>query len=416
MSEFFIIALIFTVMILLVVWMHFIKQGQQQNSVDNSLRDETNIRLYHEHKAEIEKDFAQGNIDEESYGYLLAELDQSLLQDIEKNQSDKNISSKTKRLSIVWPIMLSFFIIAFSGYYYQQHGAYQLVSSTPKTSADSEQVNAEQAAFAELEKIKVELDKEPSNADLWYRYGQGLVGTRQFDQAQKAFDKVIEIEGEKADVYGAKAQASYYKNQQKITVEVQEYIDKALALDVKEPSTNILLGMDHFLSERFQEAINFWQIVVDDNRNNVNVQALQQAINEAKNRLMLIQNPGVDPLPANDTKLDLVVTLSDDIKEKLAQGDDRVVFIYAIATNGARMPLAAIKVKTSDLPLEVSLTDANSMSPQAKLSDVAKVHVYAIVSVDGGVGIKPGDFKAEINNVDLTDDKVHQLVIDQLVE
>ncbi|GHE95241.1 c-type cytochrome biogenesis protein CcmI [Thalassotalea profundi] len=416
MPEFFIITLIFIALTLVVVWLHFLKQGQQQNVVDNSLRDETNIRLYHEHKAEIEKDLEKGNIDQESYSYLITELDQSLLQDIEENQAEtKKSAAQAKRLSILWPVMLSLFIIVFSGYYYHQHGAYQLVSSTPKSNADSEQINAEQAAFAELQKVKAELDKNPDNSDLWYSYGQGLVGTRQFEQAQSAFDKVIELEGEKADVYGAKAQASYYQNQQQITAQVQAFIDKALSIDPNEPSTNILLGMDHFLAERFEEAIRFWQLVVDDNRTNVNIAALQQAINEAKNRLMLSQNPNSESV-SNDVKLDIVVSLSDDIIEKLSKGEDKIVFIYAIPTDGARMPLAAVKVKASDLPLEISLTDANAMTPQAKLSDVTSVHLFAIVSADGGVGIKSGDFKAEINNVDLSNDKTHQLVIDQVVE
>ncbi|MGB1199028.1 MAG: c-type cytochrome biogenesis protein CcmI [Thalassotalea sp.] len=417
MPEFFIIALTFVALLLIVVWLHFFKQKQQPDAVDNSLRDETNVRLYHEHKAEIEKDHNNGTIDQESYDYLIAELDQSLLQDIAENESDKNAKVAGKRLSVLWPIGLSVFIIAFSGFYYQQQGAYQLITSSPKLSeATSEQFTQEQTALAELQKIKAALTQTPDNADLWYSYGQGLVGTRQFDQAQEAFDRVIEIEGEKADIFGAKAQASYYKSQQKITPQVQAFIDKALALDAKDPSTNILLGMHSFLAKRFEAAIGYWQIVVDDNRNNVNSDALQQAINEAKSRLSLSQNPANEAAMENDIKLNAVVSLSNEIEQELALGEDKTVFIYAIPTNGARMPLAAIKVKASDLPLEVTLTDANAMTPQAKLSNASEVHLFAIVSADGGAGIKPGDFKAEVKNVDLAADKVHQLVINQVVE
>ena len=418
MSEFFIIALLFIALSLLVVWLHFFKQGKQHIVVDNSLRDETNIRLYREHKAEIEKDLKNGNIDQENYDYLITELDQSLLQDIERNQLDKNNAhANTKRLSVIWPIMLTVFIIGFSGYYYQQHGSYTLVSSTPKLSEEtSEQFNQEQAALAELQKMKTALEQSPENSDLWYSYGQGLVGTRQFDQAQTAFNKVIELEGEKADIFGAKAQASYYKNQQQITAEVQTFIDKALALDPKDPSTNILLGMHQFLAQHFEEAIAYWQIVVDDSRNNVNVTALQQAIDEAKNRLTLSQTPAAEPVAPNGTQLRAVVSLSSDIEEMLALGEDKTVFIYAIPTTGQRMPLAALKVKASDLPLDITLTDANAMTPQAKLSDVSNVHLYAVVSVKGGAGIKSGDYKAEINNVDLSAQTIHQLVINQVVE
>ena len=88
------------------------------------------------------------------------------------------------------------------------------------------------------------------------------------------------------------------------------------------------------------------------------------------------------------------------MQEQLQNGDDKVVFIYAIASNGPRMPLAAVKLKTSDLPITIVLDDSQAMTPQMRLSSVNKVNIYAVVSMQGSVGIKPGDFKAEVLKVD----------------
>ncbi|WP_286233714.1 c-type cytochrome biogenesis protein CcmI [Thalassotalea sediminis] len=412
------VALLFTLiafilLLLMIVWGHFINQRKYRNNVDNSFRDETNIRLYKEHKAEIERDFSQGKLDQESYDYLLSELDQSLLQDIEENASEQVQTEVAQPISIIWPIALSLFIIIFSALLYQQTGAFEKLTTMPRQEQSQQSVNAEQQALMQIQQLKKQTELEPNNSDAWYGLGQALIGAGDFAGALVAFDRVIDIDGEQADLFGAKAQASYYQNKQKITTEVQSYIDKALALDARDPSTNILLGMHAFISQDYQSAVEHWQLVITDNRPSVNVQALTEALNEAKNRLALT---GEQPSMTGTQALTLAVSLSENIREKLAQSEDKVVFIYAIPVDGSRMPLAAIKLQASDLPTTITLSDANAMTPQAKLSDVESVHVYAIISESGNAGIKPGDFKAEAMNVSLTTDKVIQLEINSVVQ
>lgn len=417
MIELLFIVIAFVLLLLVIIWAHFINQNRQTNTVDNSFRDETNVRLYHEHKAEIEKDFQQGSLDEESYQYLVAELDQSLLQDIEDNSKEaQQTLEKSGQLSLVWPIALSLFVLIFSGYFYAKTGAYELVANTPQAVAGQDEIDEQQQAIIHIQKLRKITEQEPTNSDAWYSLGQALVGVAEFDQALSAFDQVIAIDGELADVYGAKAQATYYKFEQNITPDVQQLIDKALSLDAKDPSTNILLGMHSFMNTNYQQAITHWQLIVDDGRKSVNLDALKSAIAEAKNRLALTGGETDSAANSQGPQLLLKVKASDEIIEQLNQGEDRVVFIYATPTNGSRMPLAAVKIQASDLPIDIVLNDARAMSPQAKLSDVEQVNVYAIISKDGGTGIKPGDFKAEVKNVNVAENQAVNLIIDSLVE
>jgi len=417
MIELLIIVIAFVLLLLVVIWAHFINQNKQQQGVDNSFRDETNVRLYHEHKAEIEKDYQQGRLDEESYQYLIEELDQSLLQDIEDNTKEaKSPISKANNLSIVWPISISLFVLVFSGYLYNQQGAYELIANTPKIDASHQELTEQQQIILQIKQLKALTEQEPKNSDAWFSLGQALVSIAEFEKALIAFDQVIAIDGELADVFGAKAQATYYKFKQKITPEVQGLIDKALSLDAKDPSTNILLGMDSFMKSHYENAINHWQIVVDDGRSTVNVEALKGAIVEAKNRLSLSGEQASSVDENQGPQLLLQVKVADEVLQKLSLGDDKVVFIYAIPTDGSRMPVAAIKIQASDLPIDIVLNDARAMTPQAKLSDFEQVHVYAIISKDGGVGIKSGDFKAELKNVSVAQTKPLALIINSQVE
>jgi cytochrome c-type biogenesis protein CcmH len=432
--EIVLILLVFIALLLGAIWLPFFQQIKAQKSADivadtqKGIREQTNIELYHEHKAEIVKDFSDGGIDEENYQYLLAELDNSLLQDIDSAGNTAAISTSNKPFSVIWPITLSFFIIAFSLALYLKQGILESLMATPITNHTTQQsMPAEQQAqdrqkqmLAYINELQKHIDENPDDSEAWYNLGQTLVGAGGFDQAITAFEQVIRIEGEHADLLGAIAQASYYKNNQQIDDQVQSLIDRALALDINDPSTNILLGMHNFIAQEYLQAINYWQRVIDANKQGVNIAALQEAVSEAKTRLNLPlkketeKNNTVDAVSGPNLKVS--VSLSDEITEKLAQGEDKVVFVYALPTNGKRMPLAAVKIMASDLPKLVSLNNSQAMSPQNNLSSVEQVHIFAIVSNQGGVGIKPGDYKGEIHNIAVDNKETISLVVNALVK
>lgn len=417
MIELLVIVIAFILLLLIIIWAHYLTQNRKEKAIDNSFRDETNVRLYHEHKAEIEKDYKQGSLDQESYEYLVAELEQSLLQDIQDNASEANqITNKTSSLSIVWPITISLFILIFSVGMYNERGSMELIVNTPKSQGNHQNLDEQQRIIVEIQKLKKATEQEPQNSDAWYSLGQALVGIGEFEDALTSFDKVIEIDGDQADLFGAKAQASYYKNEQKITEEVQYYIDKALSLDANDPSTNILLGMNNFINKNYQQAIDYWQVIVNENRPSVNVEALKGAIVEAQNRLTFTGGKVNDNINDAGPQLTLQVSVTEEILSILSEGEDKVVFIYAIPAEGSRMPLAAIKVKASDLPINVVLNNQTAMTPQAKLSDVETVNIYAVISDKGGAGIKSGDFKAELTGVNVETKAPIELVINSLVE
>jgi len=408
----------FVVLILVVVWLPVLRQPKKNELVDDNQREDTNIRLYHEHKEELEKDFTQGNIDDENYQYLLSELDKSLLQDVEVN---KIASAKemivNKPISMLWPALLSLFIIVFSFALYSKNGAYQQLTQPLQTI--QKPVSAQQQAEQQIKSLITFTSQEPDNSDAWYSLGQSYIAIGEYQQALNAYDQVIRIEGETADLFGAKAQAHYYKNNQKIDAVVQDLIDKSLAIDPAEPSTNILIGMDNFMAEDYAKAIKHWQLVIDSGRTNVNAEALIDAVTEAKQRLSGITNPQAQSLEESQgPQLKVTVKLSDELQTKLVDGDDKVVFIYAIPADSekGRMPVAAMKMNISDLPTTVVLNDARAMTPQAKLSDVERVHVYAIVSESGGAGIKPGDYKAELLGINVETNEPLSLLINDIVK
>jgi cytochrome c-type biogenesis protein CcmH len=427
--EIVLIVLFFIALLLYIVWSPFFKSTNKNTTEvapKDNLRDETNVELYREHKAEIEKDFSDGRVDDENYQYLLAELDNSLLQDIEAAEKESKMVVSNKSFSLFWPLSLSFFIIAFSVALYLKQGTLMAFIASPSAQNSSQQaqmsseqqVKAQQAeALAYIKEIQQHLEKNSDDSEAWYNLGQTLVSVGEFDMAITAFEKIIGIEGEQADLIGAIAQASYYRNNQQIDEQVQNLIDRALALDINDPSTNILLGMHNFISKEYEKAISYWQRVIDANEQGVNIKALQEAVSEAKSRLGM---PSEQSSPAEPEvtgpELNISVSLSDNVAQQLAQGEDKVVFVYAIPSDGQRMPLAALKLMASDLPKVITLSNKNAMSPASNLSSVSEVHIYAIVSQQGSVGIKSGDYKAELKNISVGNTETISLIVDSFVE
>ncbi|WP_371376312.1 c-type cytochrome biogenesis protein CcmI [Thalassotalea aquiviva] len=422
---------------LYIVWRHFFKAQLAQVSQDDT-RGQTNKDLYHEHLSELEKDLAEGGIDQESFGYLKEELDRSLLIDMAATEKEQQTSDK--KTSSWWPIVISVFIIGFSGLFYANYGAYQELASHNNAStsghANVNQEDEAQRIISQLQTLHQEVQSNPQNSQAWFQLGRLLNSVGEFNSAYVAFAKVNEIEGVQSEILALQAQARYYQAEQKMTPEVKTLLDQAFAINPHEPSALMLLGMDHYLGKRYSQAADSWQKIVDAGLAGSNQQAILTAIQEARTKAI---NATLSPeqsatndaganvasnatsSPAEQTgnskpSLNITVSLADHIVDKLSNGEDQTVFIYAINANGPRMPLAAVKVQASDLPINVTLDNSRAMSPQFNLSSAQHVNILAVVSFTGRPGIQPGDFKGELENIETGYAQPLNLVIDTVAQ
>ena len=117
---------------------------------------------------------------------------------------------------------------------------------------------------------------------------------------------------------------------------------------------------------------------------------------------------------SDGNSLKILVELSEDLAEKVA--GDETVFVLARAHNGSRMPLVVKRFKASDLPLEVSLSDSDAMSPMGKLSSAPEVEVVARISKSGDAMPKAGDLEGVSGPVQPAKQRsVTSLLIDKVV-
>ena len=91
------------------------------------------------------------------------------------------------------------------------------------------------------------------------------------------------------------------------------------------------------------------------------------------------------------TSLKVTVELSPTVAKKAAPDD--VVYIFARAAQGPRMPLAIVRKQVKDLPTTIVLDESQGMSPEMKLSNVPEIIVVARVSKSGKANAQDGDLE-----------------------
>jgi cytochrome c-type biogenesis protein CcmH len=84
---------------------------------------------------------------------------------------------------------------------------------------------------------------------------------------------------------------------------------------------------------------------------------------------------------SNAIELKVRVELAPELLEKVRPED--TLFVFAKAASGPPMPLAVKRLTVADLPAEVTLSDADAMMPQLKISSFPQIQLMARISRDG---------------------------------
>ncbi|MBE9567989.1 MAG: c-type cytochrome biogenesis protein CcmI [Proteobacteria bacterium] len=100
-----------------------------------------------------------------------------------------------------------------------------------------------------------------------------------------------------------------------------------------------------------------------------------------------------EPGPAR--QIQVAVDIADEVRQKFAADD--VVFVYAKAKQGPRMPLAAQRIKLADLPATVTLDDSMAMVEGMNLSAFAQLVISARVTKTGSAIAQSGDFIGQLD-------------------
>jgi len=331
-------------------------------------RTALNVALYQERVAELAAQQAAGVLDATQLANGRDEAARELLADTEGAEAPRQ-----GHLGKVLPLLAAVLVPAMALGLYLHFGAADKVELTQEFAA----------APKSMEEMTTRLERavqaQPDSAEGLYFLGRAYMAEQRPADAAKAYERAVALAGRQPELLGQWAQAQYFAANKQWSPQVQALTDEALKADPNEVTSLGLRGIAAFEGERYQEAIDYWKrLLAQLPEGDASRAALQGGIDRAAERL---GSTGAKPSVAVAARLKVRVELAAALKDKVKPDD--TVFIFARASNGPPMPLAAKRVTVAQLPLEVELSDSDAMMPQMKLSDFAEVQLVARVSRAG---------------------------------
>jgi cytochrome c-type biogenesis protein CcmH len=263
---------------------------------------------------------------------------------------------------------------------------------------DDAQIEAMVARLAER------LKSQPDDAEGWSMLARSYTARGRFDDALPAYRRVVELRPQDAQALADYADGLASTQGRTLEGEPEKLVMRALQLDPANVKALALAGTIAFNRSDFPAAIAHWERAANAAEPGGEfVRQIRGAIAEARQRAGLpalaVTEPAAAPPPVASTTAAAPaatgeaitgrVSLAAALKSRVAPDD--TLFIYARAASGSKMPLAILRKKAGDLPLDFRLDDSLAMSPATRLSSARQVIVSARISKSGNAAPLPGD-------------------------
>lgn len=270
-------------------------------------------------------------------------------------------------------------------------------ATAPASSAAPSPLSASQVERG-IANAQEAVQRDPKDAASWAMVAHSNEMLGRFDQAAEAYGKLLALRPQDAQVHADYADALGIVQRGSLQGEPARLIAKALVLDPANLKALVLGGKEAFERRQYGDAIALWERALratDDPAVRVPVET---GIAEAR----ALSSPNSAAAPASAAGLAFVsgrVTVADSLRGRI--GPDDAVFVYARPVEGSTMPVALLRKRGRDLPLDFALDDSLAMVPQSRLSQQARVIVAVRVSKRGDAIPASGDLEGQVGPVKL---------------
>jgi cytochrome c-type biogenesis protein CcmH len=390
------VALLSVVAILFVIYPVWKQFKDKVDTVVTSDPQRDNVEVFKDRMQELEQEVASGSLSQEDFAVLKTELEKNLLIDAgteSRSLSSQSISTK----QFILASCIAVVVVAGS------LGLYAKVGSAPALEvalnmADDPFDGREPTLQEAIDQLRKELELQPANPEGWYILASTLMGQQDYQGALEAYQNTLAYltpqDVQYATVMGQLAQSMFFVAGG-MTPEVRDQVEKTLAAEPFEITALGILGIDAFERKAYRDAIGFWSKALI-NSDGDSAQSLRNGVERARNELIALGEDVSDIEIPVMAAIPVKVSVADELLVNVPA--ETPVFIVARPLEGG-MPLAGVRLTAADLPVELVLSDADAMTPQARLSGYETVSVSARISLSGDVAPQPGDMIAEITDI-----------------
>lgn len=448
MTTFWVVAGAFIVATLMFILPTLIKS--RQGKIAALERQTANIAIYRDQLAELDADLSNDVLSKEQHEKSKHELQKRMLQDVNVSHTESDAdatSGKTRGLATAVVIMLAIPLAAVSLYMTigDTRGLLPQSQLANATQFHSENIAGVPQGHTEIKSVVdnlvARLQNNPEDIEGWVMLGRTYAILGQYQQASATYAKLVEVVPDNAQLLSDYADVLAMTNNGSLIGRPAELITQALSVDPEYPKALALAGTVEFEKENYEQAANYWQrlvaLIPQDSELATSVaSSIEQARTLAATKggkedhpVQLAQNSkitsdlphDVTPLPDEvtvatnsvaSTKISGRVTINPDLAGKISATD--VLFVFARAKTGPKMPLAILRLSAKDLPATFSLDDNMAMTPTMKMSSFPEVVIGARVSKSGQAVPTSGDLEGFSQPVKLGAKDI-LITIDQII-
>jgi len=408
MFGFWLIAVLFLLISLVVILITLLRTHDITQKIE-----EGNTDLYQQRLAEIVQDIDSGLLSAIEAKEVKKELQLTLLNQDEKKE--KLINNKTSNSSAITAMLLLIIIPIFTIGLYQHLGQPEIIEKA-KLLSDFYNATNQEEQLASVESMLTQLEQrlinEPDDVDGWLMLSNSYSALERYPDALRAVDNLYRLRSNDPTVMFRYANILSMVNGGMLAGKPTELLNEGLKIDPENTNGLWLAGLAANERGDNEQAIIYWQ------RLEPKLIEGSKSQQQIKKYIEMAGGPAADNaeerLTANQKyKIHVNVSLSSDLINQ-ASSDD-IIFIYAQAINGLAMPIAAVRKKVRELPLQIILDDSMAMMPNNKLSDHKQVKVTARISKSGNAIPASGDLIGSLDNVQTDNNESIDLNIDKKI-
>ena len=347
-------------------------------------QSQTNRRIAQEHLADLDRALAEGRLTALQHQVARDELLRHLLDDAA--QSDDTPVAAVPARWLWWVGAL----VLLSGLSYLQLGASQ--AWRPKPLSQRVQIGAttpEQLA-EQTRAWQEATQKRPEDAEAWLTLARLHAAQNAHAPAEQALARVLALSPE-PDLWIERAQMKALSAGGVYAGEPWQWIQDVLRTQPQHLNALVLAGSAALSEKRPAAAQDYWQralaLVPADSEAG---QGLQQALAQAAER---VATPAGDAQPLIQGE----VRVSTEVQSQISEG--ATLFVYAMAEEGSRRPVAIWRGTPTSWPVRFALSDSMGMGAPPLLSSLAQVRLVARVSKTGSAQKQEGDLQVELPGV-----------------
>lgn len=267
---------------------------------------------------------------------------------------------------------------------------------TPTAANPTQQANDEQtASLADMAtRLEQKLSANPEDVEGWLMLGRTYVVLSRYPDAVEAYGTARELtDDQDVNALTGYAESLAMLHGGVMDDEAAGIFEQALVLSPDDRKALWYGGLAAFERGRAALARDRWQRILALDPPEQMAVMLREQIAAANAALGIASSGPVQSVPdateSSGDGLTLTVSLAPGFSGRAHP--DTPVFILARQSGAAGPPLAVVRRTVADLPLEIVLTDADSMMPGRILSAFDVVEVVARVSLGGTPTAQTGD-------------------------